>query len=306
MKKFRLFTTFVATAVAAASFMVGGCAKDTNQVNKKGVPEAEEATTEYKIHLDKKDIDKLGREIGIAHNNLLFAMYNNSDIEGMNAKDLCFYVHDYLTANIDEMGFELLPDYFHQVNILGDGVAEMYSNIGTLIEGNGSEMILPEDADLEYIKNSMNEYYDFIYNTLLESNSYDEFENACMMRLKEMCDGTQSLNEYFYMCACGNVTFASFCAWASIYSGGTDAKGLCNWIKEKYQAVKEFVKEKIVDPIHDIVNADLCGGAIGCATGLAIGAGVAFGTGQVYAPVVGIVAGGVVGAATGSIYRALN
>ena len=121
MKKFRLFTTFVATAVAAASFMVGGCAKDTNQVNKKGVPEAEEATTEYKINLDKKDIDKLGREIGIAHNNILFAMYNNSEIEGMNATDLCFYVHDYLTANIDEMGFELLPDYFHQVKILGDG-----------------------------------------------------------------------------------------------------------------------------------------------------------------------------------------
>lgn len=148
---------------------------------------------------------------------------------------------------------------------IGEAMAEIYSSIGRLIENEGTDWYLPDNVDQELIIRTMEEYYAFVNEAFLESDTYDEFENACLDHLQALCDETKTINDYFYLNACGNITFASYCAWVSIFSGyNTNAKGLLGdsreWLREKYQIVKGYVVEKIIKPIENIVSADLMGG----------------------------------------------
>ena len=295
---------------ATAFFALTGCTKDTNLENNKKAA-AERATTSSTISLPlcREEIDKLAIEIGIAHNSIVFAMYGNPDIDAMNATELCHYVHGYLVENSDKMGLTMLTEYMNTIDTLAelDGV---YSIIGDLIHDKGSEMLFIDGVNQELISNSMKEYYDFINTTLLESDTYDEFEEACMKHLDELCAATTTIEDYFYMRVGGCVTFASYCAWVTIFSGVdyNNTKGLfnsvANGIRQGFKAVKEFVADNIVRPIQDIVRADLAGGCIGGLGGLTgIGVGAAIAGGVTGGVAVGVFVGcWAVGAAAGSLF----
>lgn len=302
--KIKIFT--VTATFIIASFMLTGCSKDGRQENMK-TPDGS-GTTNYTIPLDRSDIDVLAKEIGIAHNLVVFELYPDPDVAGMSATELCHYIHSYLVENIDSMELGMLHNYMRVVESLEDMMGEMYFQIGGLIQNEGSEWYLPDNIDKELIKHSMEDYYDFVNEAFLESDTYDEFEAACMNHLGELCDATSTINDYFYMSACGNITFASYCAWVTIFSGyKNNAKGKAlEWLKKNYESAKEFVRDNIVKPLADIVRSDLLGGCIGGGVGLggATGALLAGASGLVGA---GIFAGcWAVGAATGSIISANN
>lgn len=298
------FLLAAAVLVAVAFISLMGCSKANEEIDNSSVGKD---SSSYTIELEKNEIDVLSREIGIAHNCVLFSLYRNPGIDGLSATELCHYIHDFLVANGDAMGLVMLPNYMRTADSIGEAMAEIYSSIGRLIENEGTDWYLPDNVDQELIIRTMEEYYAFVNEAFLESDTYDEFENACLDHLQALCDETKTINDYFYLNACGNITFASYCAWVSIFSGyNTNAKGLLGdsreWLREKYQIVKGYVVEKIIKPIENIVSADLMGGAIGGTAGLLGGAGVAFATGQAYAPLVGLVGGFVVGAAAGSLF----
>ncbi|KWW28242.1 MAG: hypothetical protein AUK63_1982 [bacterium P3] len=274
---------------------------------------AEKNSTTYSIPLNRDEIDILAKEIGIAHNCVVFSLYQNPDIEGMGATALCHYIHEFLVEKSAEMGLRMLPDYMSAADSLVEVMNEMYFNIGNLIENEGSEWHLPDNVDQALIMRSMEEYYNFVSEAFMRSDTYDEFEAACMNRLRELCSLTTTIDDYFYMSACGNITFASYCAWVTIFSGfnNTNTKGIfkdgLDYLRNKFKAVKEFVTEAIVKPIANIVRADFCGGAIGGSVGIG-GAGI----GVVIYGVSGLGAMGIfagcwaVGAAAGSIIYANN
>ena len=290
-----------AVLVAGAFLSLIGCSKVANEGNVNN--SVDKVLSSYTIELDKNEIDVLSREIGIAHNCVLFSLYRNSAIDGMNAMELCHYIHDYLVANSDAMGLVMLPDYMRAADSLGKVMDEIYSNIGRLIENEGTDWHLPDNVDQELIKRTMEDYYAFVNEVFLESNTYDEFENTCLNHLQALCDETETINDYFYLNACGNITFASYCAWVSLFSGyNTNTKDVRDWLRNKYEAVKEYVMEKFIKPIEEVVSADLKGGALGGAAGLSGGAVCAILTGQAYAVPIGLIGGIVVGAAAGSLF----
>lgn len=303
MKKLKLFAILVIATVVATSFALTGCTKDDNLKNKE--MSDNKTLSNYAIPLDKEEIDVLANEIGIAHNSVLFALYNRPDIDTMNATTLCNYVHNYLDSNINEMGLSLLPKYL----MASDSIEEMkdvYSNIGQSIENGCLEWHLPDDVDQELIISSMDDYYIFVRETFLNSNTYDDFEATCMNRLSQLCDSTTTINDYFYMSVYGNVSFASFCAWVTIFSGiNNDSKSIVNNLRNAFNFIKERVTN-LINSVDNWVAADVWGAAWGGITGLVIGAGIAIGTDLIYAPLVGISVGMTAGAITGSIHYANN
>ncbi len=297
----------MATFVAILS-IVTGCAKDIRQDNNKN--QADKSSSTYIIPLNRDEIDVLAKEIGTAHNCVLFALYQNPIIDSMDAASLCRYVHNFLVNNSDAMGLKVLPMYMSAADNYGNLIDDLYSNIGALFEKNDSVLILPDNVDHDLIMESMDEYFNFVNETFLKSNSYDEFETACMERLKELCDSTFTTEDYFFMKVGGNITFASYCAWITIFSGyNTTTKGLfrdgIEFLRKEFNKVKEFVAEAIVKPIADIVHADFRGGAIGGSATLVPGCIVA-GSGNIVGGVGIFVGGWAVGAATGSIIYANN
>lgn len=303
MKNLNSFSIFVMTTFVAFLSILTGCAKDTRQYD--NMNQADKSSLTYTIPLNRDEIDILGKEIGIAHNSVLFALYQNPVIDSMDAASLCLYVHDFIVENGDAMGLKVLPQYMSAAENHRDLIDKLYSDIGALIENNDS-LNLPVNVDHDLINESMEGYYFFVAETFLKSNTYDEFETACMDRLKELCDSTSTTEDYFFMRVGGDITFASYCAWVTIFSGyNNNTKGLfrdgMEFLRKEFNKVKEFVAEAIVKPIADIVRADFRGVFLGGLAGLGGAAlGIVFGASNIGA--VGIFAGCcVVGAAVGSL-----
>lgn len=260
---------------------------------------------DYNIQLSTSEIDIITREIGIAHNNALFTLYGNNDIDTIRATPLCHYVHDYLVYNINDLNLTMLPAYVMEANSRYV-MNQVYSYIGSKIEDTNSGWFLPNNVDQTMIENSMDDYYRFVSNMFFACDNYSDFEDTCMSRLKQICDSTLNINDYYYMSLCGNVTFESFCAWATIFSNTNNGtKGMPQTLREAYNKVKNGIMN-MVNTIGDFVEADAYGASIGSTIGVFATSGVTIGTGQEQDPSPGVILGSVVGAVAGSIHYAKN
>ncbi|MDY5969588.1 MAG: hypothetical protein SPJ13_06215 [Bacteroidales bacterium] len=263
--------SFVSVAILFAMFVFSACSKDFNETgnNSKVIG----GTPTYSIPLQKGEIDMLAEEIDTAHNYEVFALYNNSEVINLNASNLCDYVENHLRSNIDYMGLKLLPAYIKEANNIGL-VGEICSNIGGMI-ANGDSVEFPNNVDEYLITHSMNEYYGFVRDAFLKSNTYDEFDSVCKSRLRELCDSTSTIADYFYMSVGGNITFASFCAWVTIFSGiDNTSKTFKDALRNAYSYVKEKVTNAL-DTLGNWVAADVAGGVIGGAASIPAVVGIA-------------------------------
>ena len=298
----------ISTFVAIVSFFTG-CAKDSHQDN--SICQADKSLYSNTIPLNKDEIDILSREIGIAHNCVLFALYQNPIIEEMDAASLCSYIHEFIVENGDSMRLNVLPNYLSKVisDDLSIEINEIYTQIADSIENNDTSLSFPENVDNNLITESIQQYNVFVSETFLNSNSYDEFETACMEHLDELCESTSTTEDYFFMRAGGNITFSSYCAWVTIHSGCFNYNknffdDATNFLSNKFKNIKQSVIDNFVKPIAEIVSADFRGGAIGGSATLIPGCMVA--SSNIPAGVGIIVGGWAVGAATGSIIYANN
>lgn len=303
MKNSNLLNNLMMATIVAIVSMLTGCAKDTSQDG--NINLADKSLSTYEIPLTRSEIDTLAKEIGIAHNCVLFALYQDPTIDTLDATSLCSYVHDFIVENGDLMELKVLPLYMSAAQNYNNLITELYSDLGASIENNDSVFEFPNNVNHNLIMESMNEYYEFIAETFQTSSSYDVFEAVCMERLNELCDSTSTMEEYFFMRAGGNITFASYCAWVSIFSGYTyNAKGALRdgieYLRREFNKVKDFVEQAVI-PIAEIVRADLKGGLWGGGVGF-VGFSSAMVLGASGLVGVGIFAGcWVVGAAVGSL-----
>ncbi|MBP9991466.1 MAG: hypothetical protein KBT27_04805 [Prevotellaceae bacterium] len=266
MKKTRCIIALVAAMFAVGAMLFVACQKEDERC----VNQESKTSATFTIPLDRGEIDVLTKEIGIAHNYTVFALYNSPDVEGMNASDLCQYIHNFFIDNGEDMGLKMLPDCMSAIDDVGDK-DELYACIGEMIENGNMEWDFPDAVDAELIMNSVEEYYDFVEDAFLNSDTYDEFETACLDRLKELCESTTTIEDYFYMSAGCNITLSSFCAWVAVFSGFDNSKGLLKdaveFLRNGFKAIKKAVSE-MLEPLRNIVHADLEGGFWGGSVGL--------------------------------------
>ena len=95
MKKTRYIVALVAAMFAVGAILFVACQKEDERC----VNQESKTSATFTIPLDRGEIDVLTKEIGIAHNYTVFALYNSPDVEGMNASDLCQYIHNFFIDN---------------------------------------------------------------------------------------------------------------------------------------------------------------------------------------------------------------
>lgn len=296
---FKTISYFVVSTIVAVTFSLTGCSKDINIDSRKNT--TVNMSSIYTISMDKSEIDSIAREIGIAHNYELFTLYKNANIAEMSVTELCEYVNSRLIEDNNKMGLETLPGYIKIADSM-DVMEDVFFYTGELINNKDSVYNIPRRVDQALIMQTMEEYYNFVKNTFLGSDTYDEFESACMNRLQELCDSTSTIDNYYYMSVCGNLTFSSFCAWATIFSGvDNDAKSVGEKIRDAYNAIKAGVLNT-VESVKNWVTADVRGGFWGGIAASPFAAGVA--VTNPYAGAAVFTTGIVVGGITGSVHYA--